>query len=61
MRKRRWYDWLKRVKELPEQQAGSLEMLAAEVERAESIAGEVGSLECLKKCIAFWKDLEGGR
>jgi hypothetical protein len=38
--------------------AGSLEALAADVERVDAIAGEVGGFERLKKCIAFWKDME---
>lgn len=49
---------LKRVKELAEEQSGSLEALAADVERVDAIAQEVGGFERLKKCLAFWKDLE---
>ncbi len=52
---------LKRVKELAEEQAGSLEALAADVERVDAIAGEVGGFERLKKCLAFWKNLEEGK
>ena len=52
---------LKRVRELAEEQAGSVEALCAEVERVDAIAKEVGGFERLKKCIAFWKDLEEGK
>src|SRR5262249_24601820 len=50
---------LKRVKELAEAEPGSLQELAEEVDRVDAIAREVGGFERLKKCIAFWKELEG--
>jgi hypothetical protein len=49
---------LKRVKELAEAEAGSLEDLAAALAQVDAIASEVGGFERLKKCIAFWKELE---
>jgi hypothetical protein len=49
---------LKRVKELAEAEAGSVEELAATVDRVDAIAREVGGFERLKKCIAFWKAIE---
>jgi hypothetical protein len=49
---------LRRVKEMAEAQPGSLEELAEEVDRVDAIAREVGGFERLKKCIAFWKELE---
>ena len=47
------------MKELAEAEAGSVEELAATVDRVDAIAREVGGFERLKKCIAFWKELEG--
>jgi hypothetical protein len=52
---------LRRVKELAEAQAGSLEALAADVGRVDAIAQEVGGFERLKQCIAFWKAIEDRR
>jgi hypothetical protein len=49
---------LLRVKELAEEKAGSLQRLSEDIDCIDAIAGEVGGYERLKKCIAFWKNLE---
>jgi hypothetical protein len=49
---------LMRVRELGEQHCRTLQQLAEEVERVNSVASEVGGFDRLLKCIAFWRQLE---
>lgn len=50
---------LKLVKELAEaEEGGTLEALSEEIDRIDKIAAQVGGYDRLKKCLAFYKELE---